>query len=231
MKKTQKRLIQSSVLQALVYRLIRWYAATFRLTVIGEKQWLDHVQNGGRVLLCTWHQQFFSAIRYFQNYRKFAPGLMISSSADGDLIAGVARRTGWRPARGSSSKGGKTAMMEVTNYLKETGLAAHILDGPRGPMGKVKPGAVSIALAADAMIVPFYLEADRAWFFNSWDRFFIPKPFARVTLRYDNMIRLSPPGSETEFEALRQHIETRMLPGLVQDPAHADAKQKTKDNH
>jgi len=53
---------------------------------------------------------------------------------------------------------------------------------------KVKAGAISIALAAEAVIVPFYVSADRAWYFNSWDKFFIPKPFARVTLRYDKII-------------------------------------------
>lgn len=214
MAKMVKKTIQSNWFQAIVYRLIRLYAATFRLTVENEDQWMRYVEQGGRVLLCVWHQQFFSAIRYFENYRPYAPGLMISRSADGDLIAGVASRTGWRPARGSSSKGGKTAMTEVIGYLKETGLAAHILDGPRGPIGKVKPGAVSIALAADAMIVPFYISADRAWYFNSWDKFFIPKPFARVTLRYDNMIRLQPPDTESEFEALRQKIETLMIKEL-----------------
>lgn len=214
MGKILKKTISSSLIQGLVYQLIRMYAATFRLTVKNEEEWLNFVKNGGRVLLCVWHQQFFSAIRYFQNYRQYAPGLMISRSADGDLIAGVASRTGWRPARGSSSKGGKTAMKEVIGYLTETGLAAHILDGPRGPIGKVKPGAISIALAADAAIVPFYTHADRAWYFNSWDRFFIPKPFARVTLTYDSMIRLAPPDSETEFEALRQKIETLMIPHL-----------------
>ena len=133
------------------------YASTFRLTVENEAEWINYLKKGGRVLLCVWHQQFFSAIRHFQNYRQYAPGLMISRSADGDLIAGVASRTGWRPARGSSSKGGKSALLEVIKYLKETGLAAHIMDGPRGPIGKVKSGAISIALAADAMIVPFYL--------------------------------------------------------------------------
>ena len=211
MGKMAKKTIQSNGFQALVYRLIRLYAATFRFTVENEDQWMRYVEQGGRVLLCVWHQQFFSAIRYFENYRPYSPGLMISRSADGDLIAGVASRTGWRPARGSSSKGGKTAMMEVIGYLKETGLAAHILDGPQGPIGKVKPGAVSIALAADAVIVPFYISADRAWYFNSWDKFFIPKPFARVTLRYDTMIRLQPPDSESEFEALRQKLETLMI--------------------
>ncbi|MEZ4579023.1 MAG: hypothetical protein R2875_13740 [Desulfobacterales bacterium] len=66
MKKTQKRLIQSSVLQALVYRLIRWYAATFRLTVIGEKQWLDHVQNGGRAFYAPRISNFFPPFGTFR---------------------------------------------------------------------------------------------------------------------------------------------------------------------
>ncbi len=139
---------------------------------------------------------------------------MISRSADGDLIAGVASRTGWRPARGSSSRGGKTAMMEVISHIKETGLGAHILDGPRGPIGKVKAGAISIALAADAAIVPFYISADRAWYFNSWDKFFIPKPFARVTLRYDKIIKLQTPNTESEFEAQRQNLENIMIKEL-----------------
>ncbi len=211
MSKISKKTISSSWFQGFVYRFIRMYASTFRLTVENEEEWMTYLKKGGRVLLCVWHQQFFSAIRYFKNYKEYAPGLMISRSADGDLIAGVASRTGWRPARGSSSKGGKSAMAEVISHLKETGLAAHILDGPRGPIGKVKAGAISIALAADAVIVPFYLSADRAWYFNSWDKFFIPKPFARVTLRYDKMIKIQTPNTESEFEAQRQNIESIMI--------------------
>ncbi|MBC2715016.1 MAG: lysophospholipid acyltransferase family protein [Desulfobacteraceae bacterium] len=214
MSKILKKTISSNWFQGFVFRFIRLYASTFRLTVENEEEWMNYLKNGGKVLLCVWHQQFFPAIRYFKNYQQFAPGLMISRSADGDLIAGVASRTGWRPARGSSSKGGKSAMMEVISHLKETGLAAHILDGPRGPIGKVKAGAISIALAAEAVIVPFYISADRAWYFNSWDKFFIPKPFARVTLRYDKMIKLQTPNSESEFEAQRQNIESIMIKEL-----------------
>ncbi len=214
MGKFSKKTISSNWFQGLVYRFIRLYASTFRLTVENEEEWMDYLKKGGRILLCVWHQQFFSAIRYFKNYKDYAPGLMISRSADGDLIAGVARRTGWRPARGSSSKGGKSAMMEVVSHLKETGLAAHIMDGPRGPIGKVKAGAISIALAADAVIVPFYISADRAWYFKSWDKFFIPKPFAKVTLRYDQMIRLQSPKAESDFEALRVEIENIMIKEL-----------------
>ena len=214
MSKILKKTISSNWFQGFVYRFIRMYASTFRLTVENEEEWMNYLKNGGRVLLCVWHQQFFSAIRYFQNYKSYAPGLIISRSADGDLIAGVASRTGWRPARGSSSKDGKNAMMEVISHIEETGLAAHIMDGPRGPIGKVKAGAISIALAADAVIVPFYVSADRAWYFNSWDKFFIPKPFTRVTIRYDKMIRLQTPSAESEFEAQRQNIESIMIKEL-----------------
>ncbi len=214
MSRMLKKTISSNWFHGFVYRFIRLYASTFRLTVKNEDEWMDYLKKGGRVLLCVWHQQFFSAIHYFKTYKKYAPGLMISRSADGDLIAGVASRTGWRPARGSSSKGGKSAMMEVISHLKETGLAAHIMDGPRGPIGKDKAGAISIALAADAVIVPFYLSADKAWYSNSWDKFFIPKPFARVTLTYDRMIPLTKPGIEKDFEALRSQVENIMIEKL-----------------
>ena len=87
-------------------------------------------------------------------------------------------------------------MKEVIERLSQTRLAAHIVDGPRGPAGIVKAGAISIARATEAAVVPFYTAADRAWYFNSWDRFLLPKPFARVTLRFGEMIRF-PEDKET----------------------------------
>lgn len=215
MSKILKKALTANWFHSLVYHLIRLYALTFRLRVENEKEWMPHLQNGGRVLLCAWHQQFFSAIRYFKTYQHYAPGLMISRSADGELIAGVAARSGWRPVRGSSSKGGRTAMVAVIHHLQETGLAGHVVDGPTGPAGKVKAGLIRIALGADAVIVPFYVSADRAWYFKSWDRFFIPKPFAKVTLTYDHMIPVHEPESEADFEAQRLHVENRMLKWLT----------------
>ena len=165
-------------------------------------------------MLCTWHQQFFSAIRHFKRYRAYSPPLMISQSHDGDIIAGIARLTGWHPVRGSSSRNGKTALREMINRFKKAGLAGHIMDGPRGPIGKIKPGAIRLALEADAVIVPFYLSADRAWFFKSWDKFFIPKPFARVLLRFDAPISLFEPKSGGDFELQRKKVEDIMVKEL-----------------
>lgn len=165
------------------------------------------------VILVTWHQQFFAAIRYFKTYARHNPGLMISRSRDGELISAVARRTGWHTPRGSSSKGGKEAMAEMIAHLNTHGFGAHVLDGPTGPMGKVKPGIIKMALQTNAVIVPFFTDADRAWFFNSWDRFMIPKPFARVRLRFLDPIHICEQEDEN-FEALREQLEKTMLPGL-----------------
>ncbi len=192
--------------------MARFYCLTFRLELINETQWLDMLKTGKRVLLCTWHQQFFAAIRHFKNYAPYHPGLMISQSKDGELISGVARLTGWHTPRGSSSRGGKEALGEMIAHLQTYGFGAHILDGPRGPIGKVKPGIVKMAMETCAYVVPFTVEADHSWFFNSWDRFMLPKPFSRVKIRFYDPISFTP--DACDFETCRQMIEDMILPGL-----------------
>jgi hypothetical protein len=198
-----------------LYRAIRLYCWTFRLEVENESPWLNHLEAGGTVLLCTWHQQFFAAIRHFRNYRRYRPGLMISRSRDGEIIAGVAARTGWHPVRGSSSTGGKEALRAMMAHLAETRLAGHVLDGPRGPAGRVKPGLIRLAQATGAVIVPFTVTASPCWYAASWDRFMVPKPFSRVVLRYGDMIRLEAADDSAVFEAQRRQIEDLMRPGLI----------------
>jgi len=102
----------------------------------------------------------------------------------------------------------------MVDRLKLTRLAGHVVDGPRGPAGRVKTGLIPLAQAADAVIVPFTVSADRAWTMNSWDRFMLPKPFARVRLRFDRPIRLEHTETVEEMERQRCRVERVMLPGL-----------------
>ncbi len=204
---------------SLLYHFIRLYSLTLRVRVENEKGWMDHLRSGGRVVLCTWHQQFFAAIGHFQNYRDFKPALMISKSSDGEIIADVAERSGWHAVRGSSSRGGKEALRKMIDHLSLTGLAGHILDGPRGPAGIVKAGVIELAHAADAVITPFYTSADRAWYFNSWDKFLLPKPFAKVLISFGNMIKLLPLEDASAFERQRLELEKTMILELRPKPA------------
>jgi len=207
--------ITSQLATALLYRLIRAYSWTFRIKVENEDNWLTHLKNGGTVLICIWHQQFFSAIRYFKKYQKYNPSLMISKSKDGEIIAGVAKRTGWHPVRGSSSRGGSEALHGMIDRLKTSKLSGHVVDGPRGPAGIVKSGVIRMAHTTGAMIVPFYAYADKAWYMNSWDKFMIPRPFTKVTLRFGEMIKFDPSENNEDFEKQRLHLENIMRPELM----------------
>jgi hypothetical protein len=212
----KKRIISSPVFAWLVAQLINAYSWTLRLSVQNEEPWREYLENGGRVILCSWHQQFFSFVRHFRTYRAYGPGLMISQSADGALIAGVAHNMGWLTVRGSSSRGGLKAMFGMIEHLKKHRLAGHIVDGPRGPIGVIKKGIIHMARESGAILVPVYAEASRAWFFRSWDRFFIPKPFSRVHIRFGEMITLPPPPQDPQWlDEQRALLENTMLPGLV----------------
>lgn len=210
-KQLKYRLLNSPVVISGLYYLIHLYCRTLRLSVENEAHWQQHVRDGGKVLLCAWHQQFFAVIRHFQTYREFTPSILISQSRDGEIIAGVAARSGWRPVRGSSSRGARQGFRQMIESLRGGNLAVMIVDGPRGPAGRVKPGAIRLAHATNSVLVPFYVSADRAWQFNSWDRFFVPKPFARVTLRFDHAIRLDPARHKDDFERQRLLVEQRMV--------------------
>lgn len=213
-----RKIVKRRLFHSFLYRFIRLYSSTFRIQVENEKEWMDHLRNGGRVVLCTWHQHFFAAIRHFQTYRNFKPSLMISRSSDGEIIAGVAERSGWHAVRGSSSRDGREALKEMIRRLSQTRLAAHIVDGPKGPAGIVKAGVIQLAHAADAVIIPLYTSADRAWYFNSWDNFFLPKPFARVVISFGNMIKLAPAADAITFERQRIDLEQMMASELRLNP-------------
>ena len=89
-----------------------------------------------------------------------------------------------------------------------------MLDGPRGPAGVVKAGAIAIAHGADAVIVPVVVTVDRAWYLHSWDRFMIPKPFARVTIKFCPPMELPSIMDKAEYEKQRVRLENIMQPYL-----------------
>lgn len=213
--KKLKFLIYTKPFILFAYYLIRAYSQTFRMKVINEKNWKTLLKQEKTILLCTWHQQFFAAIRHFKLYSDLNPGLMISKSRDGDLISGVARRSGWHTPRGSSSRGGKQAMHAMIDHILTHRLGAHILDGPTGPIGIVKSGVVKMARDTGALVVPFTVSANHAWYFNSWDKFMLPKPFSRVVLTFGDEISFLPDRDPESFEAQRAFLEKTMRPHLV----------------
>ena len=100
MKKWIHRITTSKAVVICVYLLLRLYLLSVSVTIINEKDWRTKAENGGRVLLCMFHQQFLSGIRFFTRYRHLLPCIMISQSRDGQIAAWAAETWGARVARG-----------------------------------------------------------------------------------------------------------------------------------
>ena len=199
---------------SLIYYLALLYSMTFRVKVVNETEWRDYVKKGGKVLICCWHQQFFIGVRLFRRYRQYSTSVMISKSTDGDIASRIAEAAKVHPVRGSSSRNAGPALKEMITRLKSGNIAVHLLDGPRGPSGVVKPGAIAIAAGAGAAIAPAYVDADRAWHMGSWDKYMVPKPLANVTVTFCPLMDIPVIKDDVDFEKQRQALEDILKPHL-----------------
>ena len=204
----------------LFYYILRLYLFFLRLRVVGEEIALGCLSDYGRVIVAVWHQRFLAAIGYVTKFRHFKPMVMISQSRDGELAARVAKKLGLVPVRGSSSRGGLNAMLTIMEALKDNQAVVHIVDGPRGPKGVVKPGLISMAKMSGAVILPVIVSADKAWVAGSWDRFMIPKPFSRVTVEWGQPFVVPRDIDSERFEELRDAVEKYLSQG------HAEADRQ-----
>ena len=132
---------------------------------------------------------------------------MTSSNFDGEWIAKIIRRFGYFTARGSTSRGGKRALVQLRRDVEAGSPTAFTVDGPRGPALRVQPGAVWLASLTGNPILPFHVEADRYWSARSWDRTQVPKPFSRVAVAIGEPIELSLHAKESALEVGRLDLE------------------------
>lgn len=155
--------------------------------------------------------------------------VLISRHRDGELIARVVERLGYRTARGSSTRGGSAGMKGMIDFAERGHGLAVTPDGPRGPAEVVKPGVVGIASASGAPVFPIAAAAGRCWILASWDRMRIPHPFARVVITAGEPLRvprdLDPDGIEEWRERIERALRavTARARAAAREPAPAAA--------
>lgn len=153
-------------------RLIRCLGATWRVRALVP----DDPEPAIYLFL---HGHIVSAAFVHRDQRH---SILISTHRDGEIIAQAAERLGFDCIRGSSTRGGTRAVLEILREGHSRRVAI-TPDGPRGPRGKVEPGVVLLAAKAGWKVYPLGFAASRALRLSSWDRFTIPLPFARVVSR------------------------------------------------
>ena len=197
-----------------VLKIISW---TYKIRVMNPDIEKDILKRGQIPIYASWHQRFFPGIVFFATRKPIS--IMISQSRDGELISKVANVLGWHPVRGSSSKGGGQALKDIKKLVGRGYKIGHIVDGPRGPLGVVKPGLLVIAQASGMPIVPTIISTEKKWVFNSWDRFMVPKPFSRVIIRFSDEIHIPRKLQGDDFEEKRLFIEETLKELYVETDA------------
>jgi hypothetical protein len=160
--------------------VLRVLGRTWRVQVHG-REWLNARRPGEQPVVYTlWHGQMLPLL-WAHNVRT---GVIISEHKDGEVIARIVALFGNFAVRGSSSRGGTRALLESVKVVKQGTDMAFTPDGPRGPRHSFAPGALMLANRAGVPLVSITGYVDRKWQLRSWDAFEIPKPFARITVRF-----------------------------------------------
>jgi len=136
-----------------------------------------------------WHEALLPLLWH---HRGLGVAVVVSAARDGQYLADLAERLGYRTVRGSSHRGGVRALVGALRVLRDGGTVAFTPDGPRGPRRVLKPGFLAAAQKSGALVVPVHAAARWARRLGSWDRFLVPLPFARVRVAFGAPFAVAP---------------------------------------
>jgi hypothetical protein len=201
---------------ALGFALYRVWARTLRLEVEDPHSVRAFVREQP-VIFGIWHNRLLMLPRVFDpSFPTRQSYGLISASRDGDLIANFIERSGYGTIRGSSSRKGVIALRQLVETLAGGDNVLVTPDGPRGPVYQVSQGIVFLAQKSGAPIVPIHMEYSSAWRLKSWDRFAVPKPFAKLRAIFGAPIRVAPLSGPEEFEREQLRLREAMM-SLVEE--------------
>jgi lysophospholipid acyltransferase (LPLAT)-like uncharacterized protein len=180
---------------------------TLRFDVEGAEHYRRLRAAGQPLIFALWHSRLLPLVHLHRNEGVVA---LVSNHRDGEYIARVMHRRGFGTARGSSTRGGAQGMRQLIRVARSGRDLAITPDGPRGPARVFKMGAITLARVGGLPIVPVTAGCSRSWRAGSWDRLMVPKPFARLPVRYDPPVYVPRDADEDELERLRQQLEATL---------------------
>jgi lysophospholipid acyltransferase (LPLAT)-like uncharacterized protein len=171
-------------------------------------EYLDEIIAADKLPIYTlWHNRVILSTYFFRDR-----GIVVltSQSFDGEYIARTLQRFGCGAIRGSSSRGGARALVEMIKSMRNRHPMAFTVDGPRGPQYQAKPGPVILAKKTGNPILPFLIEPKKYWSVNSWDKMQIPRPFAPALTIIGKPIYVNPTADAAEIEAKLAELQSSL---------------------
>jgi len=187
--------------------LINLIFGSMRIQVVGFEA-VQQLVESKKIIFVFLHSRLLM-ISYL--YQGWGGAIMVSHSKDGEIIARISSLQGYRIVRGSTSRGGARAMVNMIRILKEEGCTGGIIpDGPRGPRYKVQPGVIALGRKTGYPIIPISYSAQRIKAFDSWDRFILPYPCTKGTFIYGNPIFVPKDSMPKEEKELCLQLEKEL---------------------
>jgi lysophospholipid acyltransferase (LPLAT)-like uncharacterized protein len=200
----------------LVARLIRAIAGTLRFRVINTAELSYPTQK--RYIWVFWHNRMFLVPWLRESLIPGQEGAFLTSpSGDGSIIADACSDFKLKPVRGSSSRRGAQAMVELAHHLKSGHDIGITPDGPRGPRYHMNLGVIKLAQLTGAELMPVHVRYDRALRFKTWDGFLLPVPFSGVEIEFGKPFTVPRRMTEEQCEAERVHLEQVLVAGTHED--------------
>ncbi len=196
--------------------LVNMLCASLRYKVIDESGFLEK-PSPRPVVILVWHNRILAMPVVFRRYYPKRKGLLVltSASRDGAYLSEFVRCFGMGAVRGSSSRRGAAALLDLVRSV-EAGFDLCITpDGPRGPRYYLGPGALLLSQKCQVPLMPLLVEYSAFWRFKSWDGFAVPKPFSKVTVTSLPLIDIEPSETDAAFEEKRKRVELRMSERMV----------------
>jgi lysophospholipid acyltransferase (LPLAT)-like uncharacterized protein len=205
-------------------RLLGW---TQRVRFEDPHGFLGHDVPPQPTIFVIWHNRLLLACELAPRRFREKVVFLASRSRDGGYIADYLRRLGMQAVRGSSSRGGAQALLELRQHLEAGRLVALTPDGPRGPRYHVQDGVLWLARRTGAQIVPLAYNAMSHLEAKSWDRTHIPLPFSRGEYVVGEPIRLPPDLDEAGMDAARKLVWNGLM--AISKHDHAPAERPHAD--
>ena len=189
-------------------KLISFLRYVMRTEVIDPEGFVSS-EDAPAVAIC-WHNRllFFPVMCPLKKRKKTAA--LISASRDGQYIADLCKLWDLETIRGSSSRKSVQVMGEAVECLKKGMYVAMTPDGPRGPRYSMSRGPVRMACEMGVKVLPVSVNYSSYWELKSWDRFQIPKPWAKITIVYGKMIRIPPDLTDEEVDQWREILRKKL---------------------
>jgi hypothetical protein len=186
---------------------LRLLAATWRYQRVPAPDYERALLAGEKFVYVFWHS---GMLPLAMDRGGEGIAVLVSQHHDGELIARLLGRLGYVTARGSSTRGGDTGVRELLAWAERGRALAVTPDGPRGPAEVAKEGAAWLASRTGLRVVAIGIGVGGAWRLKSWDRFRVPRPFARVALIYGAPLVLAP-----EDRGNRERLESAIREAAV----------------